>query len=261
MGVNWWLSESLAADSFGARCQRFNLETSDLRVEVTRLMQILPRNDQGLELMLEMLRKVQNLDHQIANWLSSLPDEYQFRTLYWDDSPVLEGEMREFHVYPGRVDIYSDLVVGSIWNALRATRLILASMVIRCAAWICSPADYRTTPEYTTAVRICQGNIADIIASVPYFLGMRSNGAYLYPSGNQSGFACGFDDQTKMLGALMVSWPLATCNTHDCTNDEQRGWVTKLLKYIAHDLGLKYASSLADVSLIEVIGFGDDQRC
>lgn len=255
MGVNWWLPESVAADSIGARYQRFALEVTDLRAEVTRLMATLARNDQGLELMLEMLRKVQDLDLQMANFLSGLPAEYQVTPLYWEDKVLGEGEVRHAPIYPGRVDAYSDLIVASIWNATRATRIILMSLLIRVAAWICSPADFRSTPEYATAVRTCKANIADIISSVPFMLSMHQRDVQQQqqqhpsaPPSAPSGFACGTDEQSKMLGGLMVAWPLSTVRTCDYTMDEQREWAIGRLNFIASELGIKYASSLAAVS-------------
>lgn len=247
MGVNWWLPESVAADSIGARYQRFALEVTDLRAEVTRLMATLARNDQGLELMLEMLRKVQDLDLQMANFLQGLPAEYQVMPLYWEDKVLEEdGQVRHAPVYPGRVDAYSDLIVASIWNATRATRIILMSLLIRVAAWVCSPADFRSTPEYATAVRTCKANIADIISSVPYMLSMHHQKDVQQPSAPApSGFACGTDEQSKMLGGLMVAWPLSTVRTCDFTMDTQREWAIGRLNFIASELGIKYASSLA----------------
>lgn len=249
MGVNWWLPESVAADSIGARYQRFALEVSDLRAEVTRLMATLSRNDQGLELMLEMLRKVQDLDLQMANFLHGLPPEYQFTPLYWEDGVLGDGEVRHAPLYPGRVDAYSDLIVASIWNATRATRIILMSLLIRVAAWVCSPADFRSTPEYATAVRTCKANIADIISAVPYMLSMHHKDVQRPSAPAPGGFACGTDEQSKMLGGLMVAWPLSTVRTCDYTMDEQREWAIGRLNFIASELGIKYASSLAAVSV------------
>ncbi|POS75111.1 hypothetical protein DHEL01_v206499 [Diaporthe helianthi] len=268
MGVNWWLPESVAADSVGARYQRFALEVTDLRAEVTRLMATLGRNDQGLELMLEMLRKVQDLDFQMANWLQGLPAEYQVTPLYYcndDDNDndninnsnsSSSSKIRSAPIYPGRVDAYSDLIVASIWNATRATRIILMSLLIRVAAWICSPADFRSTPEYATAVRTCRANIADIISSVPYMLSMHQRHDLHHQQHQQQqqqqptapapgGFACGTDEQSKMLGGLMVAWPLSTLRTCDYTSDAQREWAIGRLNFIASELGIKYASSLA----------------
>lgn len=67
MGVKWWTRDSDLHDPVGARFQRFCLEISEIRAEVTRLMATLPRHGYGMDLMLEMLRKTQDLDRNIAN--------------------------------------------------------------------------------------------------------------------------------------------------------------------------------------------------
>ncbi|KAK7737864.1 hypothetical protein SLS53_006241 [Cytospora paraplurivora] len=245
MGVNWWLPESVAADSMGARCQRFSLETSDLRAEVARLIASLPRNDHGLNIMLEMLRKVRDLDSRIANWLKGLPAESQVTPLYREDRVLGDGEAKYAAVYPGRVDTYHDMMLASVWNASRSTRIILMSLLIRVAAWLCSPADFRSTPEYATAVRTSKANIADIISSVPFMLRVHQTSIHQPEASPPGVFACGDDEQSKMLGGLMVAWPLSTVRTCDFTTDEQREWAVGRLNYIANELGVKYASSLA----------------
>ena len=249
MGVNWWLPESVAADSISARRQRFSLETSDLRAEATRLMATLPRNDHGLEIMLAVLRKVQDLDSRIANWLKNLPAEYQVTPLYWEDKVLEEGEVKNAAVFPGRVDVYHDIMTASAWNSSRSARIILMSLLIRVAAWLCSPADFRSTPEYATAVRTSKTQIADIISSVPFMLRMHQTKARQSGASAPGAFACGDDEQSKMLGGLMVAWPLSTVRTSDYSTDEQREWAVGRLNFIADGLGVKYASSLAAVSV------------
>lgn len=257
MGVNWWMPESEACDPIGTQSQRFSLEVSDLRAEVTRLMSVLTRNNDGLDIMLEMLRKCQDMDHKIATWLDRLDEEHQPHALYWqeDTSNLLVGDaqgcrslLKHAPVFPGRVDVYRDLITASSWNGQRSTRIILGSLIIRVAAWICSPADYRNTPEYATAMGTIQSSIAGIISSVPFMLGafnVVQPSAQAVSAGN---FLCGADEQAKMVGGLMVSWPLSTVRTCDFTTDEQREWTIGRLNHISSDLGIRYADALAGVS-------------
>lgn len=245
MGVNWWLRE-IEPDEIGARFQRFSLEVSEIRAEVTKQMGILPRHGYGMDLMLEMLRKTQNLDRKIVNYLDTLPDHCRYDTLYYED--YLPGALTHAPVFPGRVDRYDDLMVAATWNGMRAARIILESLIIRIAAWICSPADYRLTPEYKTAVGLINTNISDIISSVPFILSTYTKGEKASHGINAGSFVCGADAQAKMIGGLVASWPLSTVRCCDFATNEQREWAVGRLNWIAHELGIKYASSLADVS-------------
>lgn len=245
MGVNWWTRET-DSDDIGARFQRFSLEISELRAEVTKQMAILPRHGYGMDLMLEMLRKTQDLDRKLANHLDTLPAQFHYTTLCVEHN--VEGNLMDAPVFPGPVDVYHDLVTAATWNGMRAARIILGSLTVRIAAWICSPADYRLTPEYATAVGVIKANIADIISSVPFILSTYTKGQKAYHGVNAGSFICGADAQAKMVGGLMASWPLSTVRCCDFTTDEQREWAVGRLNYVAHDLGIRYASSLASVS-------------
>lgn len=258
MGVNWWMPESEVCDPIGTRFQRFSLEVSDLRAEVTRLMAVLTRNNDGLDIMLEMLRKCQDMDRKIATWLERLEDKYQPQPLYLENSPAFLGSqgqalLKHASVFPGRVDVYRDLVTANLWNGQRSTRIILGSLIIRVAAWICSPADFRNTPEYTTAKGTMENAIAGIISSVPFMLGEFNAGQPTSQAVSAGNFLCGADEQAKMVGGLMVSWPLSTVRTCDFTTDEQQLWTVGRLNYISRGLGIKYADALANVSIPTLI--------
>jgi hypothetical protein len=157
------------------------------------------------------------------------------------------GSYGETELFPGRVDAYPDFVTAMAWNIGRVTRLLLASLNIRLAAWICAPVDYRTTPEYETSRGICEAIIPDIIASVPYHLGWHINGKRLGGSG-LSAFACGEEGACKALPALFLIWTLTCIKNHDITTDEQRAWARGRLKFIAEEVGLKYAHIVNQVS-------------
>lgn len=247
MGVNWWTRDTDLHDPTGARFQRFCLEISEIRAEVTKMMAALPRHGHGMDLMLEMLRKTQDLDRNIDNWLAKLPEEYQYKTLYFEDN--VQGALEDAPVFPGRVDVYHDLVTAALRNGMRSSRIILASLIIRIAAWICSPADYRLTPEYKTAVGTIRANIEDVVSSVPFILSTYNKGHRSRLGPNAGSFLCGADQQSKMVGGMTVSWSLSTIRTCDFTTDEQRAWAIGRLNYIAFGLGIRYAATLADVSI------------
>jgi hypothetical protein len=248
MGVEWWVNDA-AKDESAAACQRINLKTSELRAEVTRVMTGASRNPETIEMMLALMARAKTLDQEVVTWMENLPEHFQFKTLCWEDN-VPNGDFTKADVFPGRVDVYTDFWIASVWNMGRTIRLILASVTVRCAAWICSPVDYRTTPEYATANRICVDTITDIIASVPYHLGWHAKRKHLFEHPDLSGFACGDDDSMKGLAGYFLTWPLTCVMGQDYTTTAQRQWTMGRLRYIGDHLGVKYAHILSQVSLL-----------
>lgn len=247
MGVDWWISDAVQ-DQVAAECQRINIKTSELRAEITRLMSTLARSPENIELMLALIRRAQTVDSECVRWMKNVPESWQWKSVAWEDS-VPSGDFSRAEVFPGRVDVYRDFYIASVWNMVRVSRLVLASVIVRCAAWVCSPVDYRTTPEYATAARTCVDTITDIIASVPYHLGWHLKPERKHLQEKQlSGFACGEEDALKGLAGYFLTWPLGCIQSQDYTTDAQRSWIQGRLRYIADELGVKYAHILCQVS-------------
>ncbi|KAI0012366.1 hypothetical protein F4779DRAFT_62333 [Xylariaceae sp. FL0662B] len=242
MGAEWWISDAVK-DETAAQSQRLLIKTGELRAEVKRLMDNMARTPHNIEMMLDMIRKTQAVDQEVVSWMNNVPDEWRYQTVAWEDH-VPNGDYSKAEVFPGRVDMYRDFWIASVWNTSRTARLVLASLIVRCAAWVCSPVDYRTTPEYATAARTCVETITDIIASVPYHLGWHLNRKQIVQKANLGGFACGEEDSMKGLAGYFLTWPLACLNSQDYTTDAQREWVHGRLSYIGNELGVKYAHIL-----------------
>lgn len=247
MGVEWWLSDAVK-DETGAQVQRLAIKTAELRAEATRMMSALARGPENIDIMLDMIRRAQSVDQEIVNWLHNVPEHFRPRTIAWEDH-VPGGDYEKAEVYPGRVDLYQDFWIASVTNMARTSRLILASIIVRCAAWVCSPVDYRTTPEYATAARTCVDTITDVIASVPYQLGWHLKRPEIMKRANLSGFACGVEDEHKGLPGYFLTWPLAILHGQDYTTDAQRSWIVGRLKFIGDQLGVRYAHILSEVRM------------
>ncbi|KAI1207417.1 uncharacterized protein F4807DRAFT_177265 [Annulohypoxylon truncatum] len=170
MGAEWWIDDAVR-DGTAAKCHRLMIKTGELRAEVTRLMNSMSRTPRNIEVMLEMIRRLQAMDQEVVSWMRGVPPSWRYRTVAWEDSVPSGGDYARAEVFPGRIDMYRDFYIASVWNTGRTARLVLMSLVVRCAAWACSPVDYRTTREYATAARTCVDTITDVIASVPYHLG------------------------------------------------------------------------------------------
>ena len=247
-GADWW--EDAENASLISTCQQFALKTGELRVRTSALLAQSRRDPNHMELVADMAKQVQELDHRVAAWLMSVPPAFRFRTLCWVDEDIADvrpfDRLSEAEVFPGRVDIYPDFVTAGAWNTARVTRLILASLTIRITAWLRAPVDYRTTVEYAMVKQICEGTISEAIASVPYHLGWHTRQRDLFQQNpGLSGFVCGEEAPSKALPAYMVVWTLACLRNHDMTNEDQRTWVNGRLKFIEEKMGIKYARIIA----------------
>ncbi|KAL2170403.1 hypothetical protein VTG60DRAFT_4889 [Thermothelomyces hinnuleus] len=251
MGAEWWLEDAVI-DPTAAECQRLSLKVGELRAEVIRLMSSVTRTQENIGRVQDLMRRAQDLDQQAAAWMKSVPEAWQPRTLCWQLQSLAVPSGSDYskaEVFPGRIDAYRDFWVASVWNQVRTTRLILMSIIVRCAAWVCSPLDYRTTPEYATAARVCVDTISDILASVPYHLGWHTKRRDLVPEDDPACFGCGDEQGIKGLAGYFLSWPLACVLTQDYTTDAQRAYIKGRLKHIGDELGIKYAHILSSLNV------------
>lgn len=279
MDVDWWMTDAVA-DSAAAACQRLSIRTAALRSQAADLMATASeRTPETAARVMALAQEAYSLDRDCVAWEANVPIEWRFHTVAWQDKLPEGGDYGRAHVFPGKIDIYRDIYIASVWNMVRATRLCLASIGVRCAAWACAPADYRTTSQYASAARTCSDIISDIIASVPFYLGWHQGHGqrpgsdstnYDYRpkdslhapqqvdgdvEGNSEngqtpslGYVCGDESGLKGLAGYFLAWPLTNINSQDYTTDNQRAWVIGRLKYISNELGVRYAGFLAEVS-------------
>ncbi|KAI3339339.1 hypothetical protein F4824DRAFT_508711 [Ustulina deusta] len=249
MGAEWWLDSTVFSKT-AAAIQRLMIKTSEIRAQIMQLIDTLTKTPENIELMLDMIRKAKATDQEVLEWQQTQggSEDWHYKTVAWEDS-VLNGDYARAEVFPGRVDVYNDIWIGSVANSARTVRLILHSAIVRCAAWVCSPVDYRTTPEYATAAGVCRDAITDIIASVPYFLGWHLKRKDVSDKTNFGTFACGEEDSAKGLAGYLVTWPLTCVISQDYATDAQRAWVLGRLRKIGVDLGVKYALAMSQLQM------------
>ncbi|KAI1117768.1 hypothetical protein F5Y14DRAFT_322586 [Nemania sp. NC0429] len=271
MGADWWLDNSIFSKT-AATVQRLMIRTSEVRSQVMHLIGTYVWTPDNAGLMLEVIRKAQAVEQEVVAWQQSVPEDWHPRTVVTRDHGNdydydRDDDDDDDDVFAGHVDVYSDVWIGSVANSARAVRLILHSLIMRCVAWVCSPADYRTTPEYATAAAVSREAIAGIIASAPYFLGWhlekkkkntrRSGepgpGPGPRPSASFGTFACGEEADgsggggAKGLAAYLLTWPLTCVMSNDHTTDAQRAWVLERLRKIGSELGIKYALAMCEL--------------
>jgi len=253
LGVEWW-TRGAARDDVAHEASRLNLLTCELRADVNQAMTLMPRALENFNKTLELIRRAQEIEQGFADWEASLPDEWRFKTVAWADT-IPDSDLSISEVYPGKVDMFSDLFVASQWNMARVARLILSGITIRCAAWLCAPVDYRTTSYYAQASRIGMEMIDDIVASIPFHLGwrgFRNNSEDNLTTGNISNFVCGQNEigTGKPLGAYFLIWPVFTSIVSDFATDAQRKYIIGRMKYMTDIMGINGAAVLTQVYLL-----------
>ena len=246
MGANWW-TRNATKDFYETKCQNITLRVIELKTEVNHVLMSLDRDKTGIRLVMELIKRCQERDRECIQWSKTLPTYLQCKTVAWESS-VPDGAYERSEIFPGRLDAFQDLWAASVWSTLRCSRIVLSSLIIRAAAWVCSPVDYHSTPEYTTYSSIAIELITDLVASIPYQLGWFSKRRDLLDKVGLDSYYCGENDTPKGLAGYFVAWPLSCILTHDDSTEDQKTWARGRLQYVADVLGIRYATMLTRVS-------------
>lgn len=231
-------------DKHAALCLWLTTRTTDVRAELTELLTSVTHTPDSIQRVRDIMRDCHSLNQGFVQWSKSLPEHYQHTAVAW----VTESERNDgdgVEAYQGRVDAFRDPWLTCVWNMMRCSKLELARMIARCAAFIHFPTDYRTTAEYSTVSTISTQVIVDLIASIPYQLGWFSERRNLLP--HVASFACGDDGLPKSLSGCIAVWPLRYIQQQDFSTPSQREWATSQLRYIGSRLGVRYADAASQV--------------
>ncbi|KAK0714306.1 hypothetical protein B0T21DRAFT_297183 [Apiosordaria backusii] len=211
MGVSWWINEEATADPTATACQRLNLVAAELRSQVYHFLAdpLSYSLSSSIAIIKSFLARAQALDFETVQWLSTLPPSWRLESIPYSSS---DNE----NIFPGIVDIYPDMWTAAIYNLARTTRLVLMSIIVRCAAFLARPGDYRTTAEYAFASRTASGVVADVIGSIPFHLG------HLPPRRDINGDVRENNNNGRGLGGYFLTWPLACVVSQDYVSDARK---------------------------------------
>ncbi len=249
--VENWMADSVGRDENADEVHRLVLRLAELRCDVNRYMTLVSRTPENVGKVMDVLRRIGAIQQGLEDWETRLPEVWRPRTVAWVDS--VPGELTGSEVFPGKIDVFADIWIASIWNMVGVSKLFISGTIIRGAAWLHAPGDYRTAPDYTSAARLGVNVVSDLIASVPYHLGWTSSKEFNTQFGLASGdgFLCGGENVApRSLGAFVVIWPVFSCYCSDFATDAQRLWVKSRLAYITDVMGMNQARTLSGVSLI-----------
>lgn len=245
LGTDWWCADA-QKDEGSAFVNKLNLEVAELRGDLNRILMSHPRSAETNTLVSEIMHRALEMEQEYQRWEETQTKE----TVAWVDN-VPGGDITKADVCPGRVDLYPDVFSCSAWNFARVSRIFIASIVIRCAAWLCYPVDYRTTPEYAQMSRMGQEMICDIIASVPFMFGWHLDSEGRLKPGDVMG---GGEDVmgVKALGGAYMIWPLLSISCSDFTTDSQRLWIKGRFRFISDVMGLNQAKVVSCVCIFSL---------
>lgn len=248
ISTDWWIADGTINEP-GVFVIRLCLQVAELRAEVNTILPGSPRNPDDFQKVRDIMKRAEAMEQEFKVWEESLPDNWRPITAAWVDN-VPGGDLMKAEVFPGRVDIYEDLFISNAWNHARVSRQFVSGLIVRCAAWICYPVDYRTTPEYASATRLGVDLVTDVIASIPYHLGWRMGEDGALIPGDLSGFSSGRDDFTSpmALGGWLCTWCLFCATSTDYTTDSQRKWIKGRMNLIGEVMGLNQARVIGNVS-------------
>ncbi|KAK2629892.1 hypothetical protein QTJ16_000712 [Diplocarpon rosae] len=241
-----WMSVS-GGDPIIERLAAANLKMAQLRADNNAITTVRDRTAERVDEVLNLLRRAEALDKEYTDWVEALPPSWQIKTVAWIDCEV--DDLSNSVVHPGRVLSYGELWMASRYSLVRGCRLFIWTTILRCVAWLGPHGDYRSTPQYTNAHRVCCELIEDIVASVPYFFGWNRGKDSAMADG--SNFACGpgHSSSVESLAGIFAMWPIFAAATSDFASPSQRIFLRGRLKTIADTMGINQALIMFQATL------------
>jgi hypothetical protein len=244
-GTDWWTTDD--EGDYGSTITNMKLRLATLRYEMNVTLSVYSREPEHYAKIADIMRRAETIETECQAWEASLPEWWHPQTVAWVDN-IAGMDFGRSEVCPGKIEAYHNIWVATFWNHARVARIAASGIIVRCTAWMCSPVDYRTTPEYAHAQRLCLDLVTDIISSMPFLLGWNI-GKGSSASANTPSFEAGFEAFTnpKPIGGFFALWPLFVVSTADYCTDSQRTWAKARMFHIADHLGLNHSKVLANV--------------
>ncbi|KAF2810506.1 uncharacterized protein BDZ99DRAFT_313898 [Mytilinidion resinicola] len=180
-----------------------------------------------------IMRTASNLDDELANWATTRLHRWQYRTIGKFDPLMTEFKEGFFWLF-GRVDVYADLYISTIWNTYRKVRLMIIDVIFSCASKLNMRNSFQ--PQVSTA----QDLVDDIAASLCFHL--CADVPDLVRNAESGAPFC--VTPGKSLGGLLLMHPLFIASGLSITKVQQRRNMREALVWIADHMGIGQAQSL-----------------
>lgn len=238
------------------RLSQYTLLVPALRSRATSLLQM-SMTQWNIYAVTMLLHDVRSVDQMLATWPASIPDSWHYTAISqarWTSTTPLPADYT-YQVYPGDIDSYYDIWIGSVWNAYRVSRLFLNAIILRCASWLATLPNKSADENAECAIartRI-QELVDQICASAPFFLGYdkRTLPAALslksLVSSPEYTFSALRPTQPSTICGYFVLWPIFVARSALTVGHSQRSFLRSRMLEISERFGIKQAGMLVEV--------------
>lgn len=239
--VEWW-GQHLISDKSGHVALVLNMKTTLIRAEADALLTSGAKTAEKIDKALDLLRRARAIVLELGRWLENCqPTWPKYVSGCADDVP--DDQLEKASAFPGPLNTFPNVWVAGKHLNTNASRIMLSGIMVRCVQWICAPADHTETDDYREALRIGREEVANVIASVPYFVNWK--GDYT----TTPYFPCGTPTSPKAYSAVTALYPLLCTGVSIFATARQKRWLCGRLRFMAEVMGIKQADLFATVSL------------
>jgi hypothetical protein len=176
------------------------------------------------------------IEEELNHWQQTVPRSWHFKTFS-------TGEQKDVskQAWQSRYDIYEDFWKATVWNGFRAVRMVVHEAIIKA---IVTNQASEQQEQMRLSVTALKETVDDVCASVPYLLGHFQRD----DSGNITQvFGDHLSGSSPIPGGWVLVWPMFQAAMVRTTRRSQREYIAGVLRHIGLTMGLKLATSMAEV--------------
>ena len=208
----------------------------------------------------EVLATALEIDKAALSIFAEAPSRYEYETIYTNAEPGV--------VFAGCYHVYQDYLSATIWNGMRAIRLMLHEIIrdillkpCPCGTSFSTDEQYKAQLQLSTDIMYQMQS--DIIASVPQHLGYAPTKSTSAPTSEHSfpwshfnkrlptsqqtpGLDSAGPPMIRVFGGYTLPWALYIAGAIDIATEPVRLWIIETLQRMGRSMGIQQAIVLAD---------------
>ncbi|KAF2665556.1 hypothetical protein BT63DRAFT_428514, partial [Microthyrium microscopicum] len=180
-----------------------------------------------------VLREAHDLNNELADWAKTHLCKWPYRSIGKLDPPA--ANLIKDIIWPfGRIDVYADIYVSTVWNMYRQVRLRVIDTIINCASKLGMKSSLHSL------ISTAHDLVDDIAASLCFHLCADAPG--LVRNAETGAPLCLAPG--KSLGGLLLIQPIFIVSCLSLTPRKQRLRMNEALSWIADQMGIGQARLL-----------------